>query len=90
MFPIRTVNLPLRNSTLTGKNYQSATTCIIVLNGRDCEKKLIEEIVKPGGVRIKPTDGMLGDFAKEAKGMDVPIIGSLLISVLEVSNPYGF
>jgi hypothetical protein len=36
--------------------------------------------VQPGGIRIKPNDTMLNDFLKEVKGMEVHIIGSILLS----------
>ena len=49
---------------------------------------MIEEIVQPGGIRIKPNDNMLNELLKEVKGMDVHIIGSLLLSKLEVN--YNF
>lgn len=58
-------------------------------NDIDCEKKLIENIVsESGGIRLKPTDGMLSDLLKEARGMEVSVIGSLLLSKIEVNYPY--
>ena len=47
---------------------------------RECEKKLIEEIVQPGGIRVKPSDNQFLEFIKDSKGMEVYIIGSLLLS----------
>ena len=41
-----------------------------------------------GGIRIKPTDSMLSELAKEVRGMEVAVIGSLLLSKLEVNYPF--
>ena len=49
---------------------------------------LIENIVNAGGIRIKPTDSMLSELLKEVRGMEVFVIGSLLLSKLEVN--YSF
>ena len=49
---------------------------------------LIENIVNAGGIRIKPTDSMLSELMKEVRGMEVSVIGSLLLSKLEVN--YSF
>ena len=49
---------------------------------------MVEEIVKPCGIRIKPSEGTLSDFLKEAKWMDVGIVGSLLLSKMEVNYPF--
>jgi hypothetical protein len=55
---------------------------------RECEKKLVEEIVQPGGIRIKPSEAQLAEFLKESKAMDTHIIGSLLLSKIEVNYPF--
>ena len=44
--------------------------------------------MQPGGIRIKPNDNMLTEFWKESKGMSVPVVGSLLLSKLEVNYPF--
>ena len=49
---------------------------------------MVEEIVQPGGIRIKPNDTMLNDFLKEVKGMEVHIVGSILLSKIEVNYPF--
>ena len=41
---------------------------------------MVEDIVQPGGIRIKPNETMLNEFLKEVKGMEVHMIGSLLLS----------
>lgn len=41
---------------------------------------MVEEIVKPCGIRIKPSESTLADFLKEAKWMNVSVMGSLLLS----------
>lgn len=48
----------------------------------------MEDIVQPGGIRIKPNETMLNDFLKEVKGMEVHTIGSLLLSKIEVNYPF--
>ena len=45
-------------------------------------------MVEPGGIRIKPNDNLLADFIKECKGMDPTIVGSLLLSKVEVNYPF--
>lgn len=45
-------------------------------------------MVQTGGIRIKPNDSMLNDFLKEIKGMEAHIIGSLLLSKIEVNYPF--
>lgn len=44
--------------------------------------------MKPSGIRIKQADSLLQDFLKEVKFLDTSIIGSLLMSKLEVN--YAF
>lgn len=53
--------------------------CFVIVYS-ECEKKLVEEIVQPGGIRIKPSEAQLGEFLKEVKGMEVHVVGSLLLS----------
>lgn len=54
----------------------------------ECEKKLIEEIVQVGGIRIKPSEAQFSEFFKESKGMEVHIVGSLLLSKIEANYPF--
>jgi hypothetical protein len=44
--------------------------------------------VQPGGIRIKPSDAQLTEFFKETKGMETHIVGSLLLSKIEVNYPF--
>lgn len=46
-------------------------------------------MVKPGGIRLRQSDQSLIDFLKNIKGMDQVIIGSLILSKLEVNYPYS-
>jgi len=71
-----------------GMNWTNAPICIAIGEYRECEKRLIEDIVQPGGIRIKPNDNMLAEFMKETKGMETYIIGCLLLSKLEAN--YSF
>lgn len=64
------------------------TTCNFFSYHSECEKKLVEEIVQPGGIRIKPSEAQLAEFLKESKGMEVHIVGSLLLSKIEVNYPF--
>jgi len=41
---------------------------------------LVEAIVEPVGIKARPTDNQLVEFAKEAKSMEPSILGSLLLS----------
>lgn len=49
---------------------------------------MVEEIVQAGGIRIKPNEHQLSDFVKEARGLDINNVGSLLLSKLEVNYPF--
>lgn len=46
-------------------------------------------MTQPGGIRIKPNETLLVEFCKAAKTLDVPVIGSLLISRLEMDLSYA-
>ncbi len=46
-------------------------------------------MIKPGGIRARPSDQSLLDFYKNVKGMDEGIIGSLILSKLEVNYSYS-
>jgi hypothetical protein len=45
-------------------------------------------MVKPSGIRIKQADSLLQDFLKEVKFLETSVIGSLLMSKLEVNYPF--
>lgn len=49
---------------------------------------MVEEIVQLGGIRVRPSEAQLAEFTKEAKGMEIYIIGSLLLSKIEVNYPF--
>jgi hypothetical protein len=44
--------------------------------------------VKPSGIRIKQSDSILQDFLKEVRFLDAGVVGSLLLSKLEVNYPF--
>jgi hypothetical protein len=44
--------------------------------------------VEPIGVKVKPTDNQLVELANESKSMDPTIVGSLLLSKIEVNYPF--
>ncbi len=46
-------------------------------------------MIKPGGIRARPSDQSLSDFYKNIKGMDEGIIGSIILSKLEVNYSYS-
>ena len=53
------------------------------------ETKLVDEILQPGGIKVKPNEAMLAEFAQAAKTLDKNLIGSLLVSRLEEGFPYA-
>lgn len=46
-------------------------------------------MIKPGGIRSRPSDQSLSDFYKNIKGMDEGIIGSIILSKLQVNYSYN-
>ena len=50
---------------------------------------MVEEVVQPGGIRIKPSDSTLNNLLKESRGMPVDVVGWLLLSKLEVNYPFN-
>lgn len=44
--------------------------------------------MQPGGIRIKPSQAQLAQFFKQSKGMETHVIGSLLLSKIEVNYPF--
>lgn len=45
--------------------------------------------MKPSGIRIKQSDSALNEFFKEVKFLEASVIGSLLLSKLEVNYPFA-
>lgn len=46
------------------------------------ERRLVQEIIKPGGATKKPQDSVLANFSASAANLDVTLILSILYYVL--------
>jgi hypothetical protein len=75
---------PVYNST--GIPSTTALTCTS-LPIQPHRKNLVEYIVNPSDIRIKQSDS-IQDFLKEVRFLNAGVVGSLLLSKLEVNYPF--
>jgi hypothetical protein len=59
-----------------------------ISSSSEYEKKLVHDIIQPGGVRVKPPDDILNAFTKACESLHTSLIGSLLISKLYLDLPW--
>lgn len=50
------------------------------------ERRLVQEIIKPGGATKKPQESVLNNFTNTAANMDATVIFSILYYVLNEAN----
>jgi len=52
------------------------------------ENRTINDLIQPGGARMKQPDSALNGFCKAAESFPAPVIGSLLLSKLNEEIPF--
>lgn len=52
------------------------------------ENRTINDLIQPGGARLKPSDAALNDFCKACESFQVKVTGTLLLSKLYEEIPY--
>lgn len=67
------------------QNASPLTLCFLLpLPFSEYEKKLVFDIIQPGGARVKQPDASLNEFCKAAESLSISLIGSLLVTKLEL------
>ena len=51
------------------------------------ERKLVQEIIKPGGATKRPQETVLNNFVHSAQNLDAVVVCSILYHVLQEAQP---
>ena len=49
--------------------------------------KIVSDIIQPGGARIKPSNAILQEFTKNCSNLQVNLMTSVLLYVIETEIP---